>query len=152
MVRLPIHKRARKETEMSERTAAINDEAEIHALIERWAKAVRDEDLPAIRADHDPQMLMFDVPPPFIIALRTRRLYGDLEDLFDLQIRPVQYGIHDMTITTGKYIAFATAIGRCCNLSSGEKSDVDFRLPSVCVRSMDACASRASLDLRHVID
>lgn len=31
------------------------DEAEIRALIERWSKAVRDEDLPAIRADHDPE-------------------------------------------------------------------------------------------------
>ncbi len=46
--------------------AASNDEAEIQALIERWAKAVREEDRAAIRADHDPGILMFDVPPPFL--------------------------------------------------------------------------------------
>jgi ketosteroid isomerase-like protein len=43
---------------------ASNDEAEIRTLIERWAKAVREENRAAIRAEHDPGILMFDVPPP----------------------------------------------------------------------------------------
>jgi ketosteroid isomerase-like protein len=42
-----------------------SDETEIRQLIAHWAKAVRDEDLPGIRADHDSDILMFDVPPPF---------------------------------------------------------------------------------------
>ena len=42
------------------------DEAQIRALIERWSKAVRDENRAAIRADHDADILMFDVPPPFL--------------------------------------------------------------------------------------
>jgi ketosteroid isomerase-like protein len=37
----------------------------LRALFDRWAQAVRDENLEGIRADHDPDMLMFDVPPPF---------------------------------------------------------------------------------------
>jgi ketosteroid isomerase-like protein len=45
---------------------ASNDEAEIHALIERWVKSVREENRAAIRADHDADILMFDVPPPFL--------------------------------------------------------------------------------------
>lgn len=36
----------------------------IKTLIERWARAVREEDRVGIRADHDSEMLMFDVPPP----------------------------------------------------------------------------------------
>jgi ketosteroid isomerase-like protein len=43
----------------------MNDQTEIRALIERWAKAVCDEDRSAIRADHDPGVLVFDVLPPF---------------------------------------------------------------------------------------
>jgi ketosteroid isomerase-like protein len=43
-----------------------NDVRQIRALIDRWAEAVRREDLPAIRADHDENILMFDVPPPFL--------------------------------------------------------------------------------------
>jgi hypothetical protein len=38
------------------------DEQEIRALIDRCAKAVRDENRAAIRADHDADILMFDVP------------------------------------------------------------------------------------------
>jgi ketosteroid isomerase-like protein len=46
--------------------AASKDEVEIRGLIERWARAVREENREAIRADHDPGILMFDVPPPFL--------------------------------------------------------------------------------------
>jgi hypothetical protein len=42
------------------------DEAAIRELIARWAKAVRDEDLAGIRANHDPEILVFDVPPPLM--------------------------------------------------------------------------------------
>jgi hypothetical protein len=45
---------------------AKSDESELRELIARWSKAVRDEDLAGIRADHDPEILMFDVPPPFL--------------------------------------------------------------------------------------
>jgi ketosteroid isomerase-like protein len=38
------------------------DEAALRQLIAQWAKAVRDEDPPGIRANHDPDILMFDVP------------------------------------------------------------------------------------------
>lgn len=48
----------------------------IRALIERWAEAVRREELNAIRADHDPDILMFDLPPPFLS--RGLDLCGDL--------------------------------------------------------------------------
>jgi hypothetical protein len=40
------------------------DEEDIRELIERWAKAVRDVDRAGICTDHDPDILMFDVPPP----------------------------------------------------------------------------------------
>jgi ketosteroid isomerase-like protein len=42
------------------------DEMDIQGLVERWAKAVREENRPGIRADHDSDMLMFDVPPPLL--------------------------------------------------------------------------------------
>jgi hypothetical protein len=39
--------------------AASNEEAEIRTLIERWAKAVREENRAAIRAGNDAGILMF---------------------------------------------------------------------------------------------
>ena len=38
------------------------------------------------------------------------------------------FDFHDIAITAGKDVAFATAIGRCCDLSSGEKVQLEFRL------------------------
>jgi ketosteroid isomerase-like protein len=43
-----------------------NDEMDIKAHIERWAKAVREQNRAGIRAAHDSEMLMFDVPPPLL--------------------------------------------------------------------------------------
>jgi hypothetical protein len=51
------------EAPMSEDTNN-TDEIEIKALLEAWADAVRRHDLPAILARHEPDMVMFDLPPP----------------------------------------------------------------------------------------
>src|SRR5437016_7733883 len=42
----------------------MTSEQEIRDLIERWAAAVHDGDLPTVLADHAPGIVMFDVPPP----------------------------------------------------------------------------------------
>src|ERR1700750_692114 len=42
----------------------MTDEQQIRDLIERWAAAVHDGDLPVVLADHAPDIVMFDVPPP----------------------------------------------------------------------------------------
>jgi hypothetical protein len=42
------------------------DEMDIQLPIERWAKAVREENRAGILVDHDSEMLMFDVPLPFL--------------------------------------------------------------------------------------
>jgi ketosteroid isomerase-like protein len=41
------------------------DEAAIRKLIESWTTAVRRRDLKAILQHHSPNIIMFDVPPPF---------------------------------------------------------------------------------------
>jgi hypothetical protein len=41
-------------------------------------EAVRDDDLDRIRADHDPDILMFDVPPPLlsrVLDMATRETF-----------------------------------------------------------------------------
>jgi ketosteroid isomerase-like protein len=50
----------------SDKSQDVNNEAQIRALIERWAQALREENRAAIRMDHDSDILMFDVPPPFL--------------------------------------------------------------------------------------
>ena len=42
----------------------MTDEQQIRDLIEVWATAVHAGDLPAVLANHAPDIVMFDVPPP----------------------------------------------------------------------------------------
>ncbi|HEY4364277.1 MAG TPA: nuclear transport factor 2 family protein [Bryobacteraceae bacterium] len=103
------------------------DEAEILALIARWSKAVRDQDLAAICADHDPDLLMFDVPPPFLSrGLDAYRATWEM--FYKWQAKPVQFDFRDVAVTAGSGVAFATAVGTCCDLSSAKPVNLDFRL------------------------
>jgi uncharacterized protein (TIGR02246 family) len=106
---------------------AANDEAEIRDLITRWSQAVRDENLAGIRADHDADILMFDVPPPFL-SRGLEAYMATWQTFFAWQAKPVEFAFRDVEITAGTDVAFATAIGRCADLSSGEKVQLDFRL------------------------
>jgi ketosteroid isomerase-like protein len=101
---------------------------QIRALIDRWAEAVRREDLPAIRADHDANILMFDVPPPFLSRgidayMATWQLFFSMAD------KPIAFSFEDIEITAGADVAFASAKGRCVNIDRGGKREPpEFRL------------------------
>jgi ketosteroid isomerase-like protein len=88
---------------------------------------VREEDLAGIRADHDPEMLMFDVPPPFL-SRGLQAYMATWPPFFALQAKPVTFDFRDVVVTAGTDVAFATAIGRCRDLSSGKEVELDFRL------------------------
>ncbi len=105
-----------------------SDVQEIRALIDRWAEAVRNEDLAAIRANHDANILMFDVPPPFLS--RGIDAYMATWQLFFSNVeKPVTFAFEDIEITAGSDVAFATAKGRCVNIDrSGKREPLEFRL------------------------
>jgi hypothetical protein len=48
--------------------APVTDEQQIRELIERWAQAAHEGDLAVVLADHAPDIVMFDVPPPEDLA------------------------------------------------------------------------------------
>src|SRR3984957_15539093 len=105
-----------------------NDQQLIRTLIDRWAEAVRKENLPVIRADHDSDILMFDVPPPFLSRgidayMATWQLFfGNVE-------KPVTFKVEDVQITAGPDVAFATANGRSVNIDrTGKREPLAFRL------------------------
>ena len=106
-------------------------ESQIKALIEAWADAVRRHDLSAILAHHDPDMVMFDVPPPF----QSRGLdeYKTTWDLFFRYHKPsYAFDIEDISITAGNDVAFAVAVMRC----GAPQSEFQFRL-TIGLRKID---------------
>jgi uncharacterized protein (TIGR02246 family) len=107
--------------------ATSNDETEIRTLIERWARAVREEDRAGIRADHDPDILMFDVPPPLSQGLDA--YMASWETFFSLAEKPVAFAFHDVQVECSGDVGYATAVGRCVTTDAkGHREPLDFRL------------------------
>ncbi|HEY2823003.1 MAG TPA: nuclear transport factor 2 family protein [Candidatus Acidoferrum sp.] len=105
-----------------------DDVRAIRTLIDRWSEAVRNEDLATIRADHDANILMFDVPPPFLS--RGIDAYMATWKLFFSNVeKPVMFNFEDIEVTAGSEVAFATAKGKCVNIDrTGKREPLDFRL------------------------
>ena len=104
------------------------DEATIRELVENWASAVRARDLQGILANHSPDILMFDVPPP--LASKGLEAYAKTWDLFfSWSDDPAIFDIKSMDITAGSDVAFVAALMRCAGTEkSGERVELDFRL------------------------
>lgn len=81
---------------------------QIRELIERWAKAVRAEDMDGVVADHTPDMLMFDVPPPNAVEGigPYRETWPPFYDAFR---GSGVFEIVRLDVTAGDRAAFATA-------------------------------------------
>jgi uncharacterized protein (TIGR02246 family) len=95
---------------MSQRAGTAD--AEITALIDAWADAVRRHDLPAIVAHHDDDIVMFDVPPP--LQSRGMAAYQKTWDLFFAYHQPGQaFDVEELQMRVGDTVAFAVAIMRC---------------------------------------
>jgi uncharacterized protein (TIGR02246 family) len=100
----------------------------IGELIARWSKAVRDQDFAGIRADRDENILMFDVPPPFL-SRGLDAYMATWTTFFTGAATPVMFDLDDVVMTAGHEVAFATAIGRCINVErNGNKTNLTFRL------------------------
>jgi uncharacterized protein (TIGR02246 family) len=112
----------------SARENSSQDEMEIRALIERWVAAVRAQDREAIRAEHDPEILMFDVPPPFSLQ-GLEEYMATWELFFSRTERAASFGLRDVQVTAGNDVAFATATGGCVDFdASGKEEQLQFRL------------------------
>lgn len=103
-------------------------ELEVRSAIERWAKAVRNHDREGILADHDPDIVMFDVPPPE--RLKGLQEYAGTWDLFFRWHRPGDaFDVRDMDVTAGDTVAFAAVLMHCSGTNAkGEHNELDFRL------------------------
>jgi uncharacterized protein (TIGR02246 family) len=111
------------------------DEMDIQALIERWARAVREENRTGIREDHDSEILMFDVPPPFL-SRGLDAYMASWETFLSWSEKPVALEFHEVKITAGKDVAFATATGRYAGVDrNGKREELEFRL-TMCLRKI----------------
>ena len=91
----------------------MSDEQQIRTLIERWASAVSDGDLETVLVDHDPGIVMFDVPPPYE-GVRGIEAYRETwPPFFDWLASGAVFQIESLDVTAGPDVAFAYALLRC---------------------------------------
>jgi ketosteroid isomerase-like protein len=108
---------------------AMTDHEQIRALIESWAAAVRASDISGILANHAPEMVMFDVPPP--IESRGLDAYRKTwEDTFFPWFQSSRiFHIGELSITTSSEVAFSHCLVRCGGTEKdGSHTEFDFRL------------------------
>jgi uncharacterized protein (TIGR02246 family) len=91
----------------------VNDARDIRALIERWTTAVHTGDLPTVLADHAPDIVMFDVPPPEQ-GVRGLDAYRETwPGFFAWQASGATFDIESLDVTAGADVAFAYGLLRC---------------------------------------
>jgi ketosteroid isomerase-like protein len=91
----------------------MTDEQQIRRLIEEWAAAVHVGDLATVLADHSPDIVMFDVPPPQQ-GVRGIDAYRDTwPGFFAWQASGAVFELVELTVTAGTDVAFAHALLRC---------------------------------------
>jgi uncharacterized protein (TIGR02246 family) len=89
------------------------DEQQIREMVLRWAGAVHDGDLDRVLADHAPDIVMFDVPPPED-GVRGDVAYRDTwPPFFAWQRAGAVFDIVELSVTAGEDVAFAWALLRC---------------------------------------
>jgi uncharacterized protein (TIGR02246 family) len=90
-----------------------DDEQQIRGLIERWAEAVHAGDLGAVLADHGPDIVMFDVPPPKEGVRGIDAYEQTWPPFFEWQRKGASFELVELAVTAGADVAFAHALLRC---------------------------------------
>jgi ketosteroid isomerase-like protein len=104
------------------------DEAAIRGVIESWTSAVRRGDVEEILKNHSPDIVMFDVSPPF--QSRGIEAYRKTwNTFFSWSNDPIHFDVTDMDITAGNDVAFVVATMRCAGPGTdGKPEALDVRL------------------------
>ena len=91
----------------------MTDEQEIRTLIENWVNAVHTGDLATVLADHAPDIVMYDVPPPYD-GVRGLDAYRETwPGFFEWQRSGASFALESLDVTAGSDVAFAFALLRC---------------------------------------
>jgi ketosteroid isomerase-like protein len=93
----------------------MNNETQIKILIENWAAAVRNKDFDAILANHSTDIVIYDVPLPFIsVGIEA---YRKTWDLYFKYTRPGVFDIQELKIVADENVAFCFAVMKCSDKS-----------------------------------
>lgn len=122
--------------DMADVKTATDDEAQLRALIQEWAEAVRAKDLNAVMRYYAPDVVVFDVMPPLFVkgAESYRRNW---QDWFDALEGPADFQFVDLHLVVGADLACCFSVNRLrARYRDGAKHDAQTRA-TVCWRKID---------------
>jgi len=91
----------------------MTDEAAIRGQITRWVEAIQAQDLEGVLAEHDPNIVQFDVPPPYN-GIRGIDAYRDTwPPFFEWISQGAQVELLELDVVAGADVAFAYGLLRC---------------------------------------
>lgn len=91
----------------------MTDQEQIRDLIERWAAAVHTGDLDTVLADHATDIVMFDVPPPFVGVRGIDEYRDSWPGFFEWQASGASFEIESLSVEAGVDVAYAFGLLRC---------------------------------------
>jgi len=93
-------------------TSTSTNETQIRALIENWARAVRNKDIDGVLAQHASDLVMFDVPPP--VQLRGLDAYAASWDQFWRWYgERGAFEVSELSVTADEAVAFCHGLIHC---------------------------------------
>jgi uncharacterized protein (TIGR02246 family) len=99
------------------------NEAAIRELIDGFVKAIRAKDINGVMSVFPPEVVSFDLGPPLqhgggeIFVKRW-------QELFESYQSPIDYEVHDLSITVGDDVAFSYSLNRIGGtMKNGQKTD-----------------------------
>ena len=113
-----------------------NDEAEIKRVIEGGVEALHDKNIEGVMSFYAQEVVSFDIVPPlrYVGAEAFRKVW---EEVFFVYQGPIDYEIHDLTITVGDDVAFTHSLNRISGtLNTGQKTDLWLRV-TACFRKIN---------------
>ena len=101
----------------------MKDKAEIRALIDGFVKAIRAKDVNGVMSVFAPDVVSFDLGPPLqhgggeAFVTRWRELFASYQG-------PIDYEVHDLSVTAGDDVAFTHSLNRIGGTTrSGQRTD-----------------------------
>ena len=113
-----------------------NEEAEIKRVIEGGVEAVRPRDIDGVMSIYAPEVVSFDIVPPlrYVGADAFRKVW---EEVFFVYQGPIDYELHDLSITVGDDVAFTHSLNRISGtLNTGQQTDLWLRW-TACFRKIN---------------
>jgi ketosteroid isomerase-like protein len=139
-----------------------NDKAAIQRLLDDGIRSVRSKNIEGVMSLCAPEVVSFDIVPPLrLVGADAYRKHW--KELFFVYQGPIDYEMHDLSITVGDDVAFAYSLNRISGtMGTGQKTGFWLR-STTCFRKIggtwllvhtqssvpvDVVTGRAVLDLR----